>query len=452
MLILRKLFAIISLSVAATAYSFTSNAPAGELPSNATAEQEQQEMLKRNHHIIASGASVDSLSRDSIRKTIEMFYIDQFRNYQDPQSPYFLMLSKDSKLAMGIGGSVRMRVWGDFSGSIPANGFIPYLIPIPSDPTLRKGIGYTPAGSTLFVRVVGRDLPMGNIIAYMEGKFDGYDNVGFRLKKAYVTLNDWTIGYAPTSFSDPMSQLPTIDGAQPNSYINHTTVLVRWMHSFRKNWMAAASVEFPSGNQFDDADITTSRSEKSYIPDFAGFLQCSWRNGAGHVRLSALARVLTYRDLVVGKNKNIFGWGLHISSVVPVGCNLSVYAGANTGRGYSSYTGALSVAKIDLMPDVYNTGQMYAPQIFGWCAGMKYNFQRNIYACVGFSESFLYARDSGKIPGDTYKYGTYAVANCFWEITPRISVGVEYLHGMRKNYDGSSGSANRVDAMFQLSF
>ena len=56
-----------------------------------------------NHKLIYFGKG-DEPSRDSTNNLIQKFYEDQFRHFQDPLAPYFLFLSKDSKLAMGIGG------------------------------------------------------------------------------------------------------------------------------------------------------------------------------------------------------------------------------------------------------------------------------------------------------------------------------------------------------------
>ena len=37
------------------------------------------------------------------------YYYDQFHHTQSPDAPYFMFLSRDDRLAMGIGGCVRMR-------------------------------------------------------------------------------------------------------------------------------------------------------------------------------------------------------------------------------------------------------------------------------------------------------------------------------------------------------
>ena len=62
------------------------------------------------HHVLnINSLDTTSVSPDSIRSMIDLFYVDQFRHFQDPRAPYFLFMSKDANLAMGIGGVVRIR-------------------------------------------------------------------------------------------------------------------------------------------------------------------------------------------------------------------------------------------------------------------------------------------------------------------------------------------------------
>lgn len=131
-----------------------------------TADEIRTEKLKQSHKIIYVGDG-EKASDDSIARTVALFYVDQYRHFQDPLAPYFLFMSKDAKLAMGIGGCIRMRAWGDFDGSVPVNGFIPYMIPVPRDHDQMKRIGGTPAGSALFFKIIGRSDMFGDIIGYI---------------------------------------------------------------------------------------------------------------------------------------------------------------------------------------------------------------------------------------------------------------------------------------------
>lgn len=63
----------------------------------------------KDHKIIFFGKGEESTA-DSTANTIRMFYMDQFRHFQDPLAPYFLFMSKDADLAMGVGGVVRNHI------------------------------------------------------------------------------------------------------------------------------------------------------------------------------------------------------------------------------------------------------------------------------------------------------------------------------------------------------
>lgn len=186
---------------------------------------EQIERVSRDNKVIFIDGKQydDSIKRhhvDSIRALISDFYYDQFRHFQDPDAPYFLFMSKDAQLAMGIGGCVRLRGYYDWGGAIPASGFAPYLIPMTPDPTNMRAFGTTPAGSTLFFRVIGRNKTFGLYQLYIEANFNGWQGRDFHLKKAYAVINDWTVGYASSTFSDPAALPPTVDAQGPNNKIS----------------------------------------------------------------------------------------------------------------------------------------------------------------------------------------------------------------------------------------
>lgn len=412
-------------------------------------EQVQQQKLIDNTKIIYFGDSDSPRPRrDSVAALITKFYVDQFRHFQDPRSPYFMFMSKDANLAMGIGGTIRMRGWFDWNSSLSANGFSPYLIQIPRTPGDTRRLKATPAGTCLYYSVFGHNDKIGDFMGYIEANFNGYNGVGFRLKKAYFTLSDWTVGYATSTFADPAAEPPTIDGAGPNGDVSKTNVLVRYLHNFNSGLSVAGSLEFPN-SQIDATDKNV-KANSDYVPDLCALLQYQWNGGVSHVRLSGMLRWLSYRDLVANTNHTIPGWGVQLSATAKVIPNLSLYLLTNVGQGHGSYTGDLSIGNYDLIPDANTPGKLYAPTAVSLTFGAKYNFKPNIYACLALAEQRYLPKHT---PNDSqYKYGLYGAVNLFWEITPRIQVGAEYLAGKRMDFDGSHGNANRIDALFQLSF
>lgn len=411
-----------------------------------TGDEIRTAKLQQNHKIFYVGDG-DKSSADSIARMVSLFYVDQYRHFQDPQAPYFLFMSKDAKLAMGIGGCIRMRAWGDFDGSLPVNGFVPYMIPVPRDPDQIRRIGGTPAGTSLFFKVIGRSATFGDMVGYILCDYSGPGDVLFKLKKAYVTISDWTIGYADTSFSDVEAQAPTIDGGGQNGKIVHTTLLLRWQHDFSPHWEMATSVELPQSQV--DADGVSTKKLDDYLPDLAVFGQYNWGHNE-HVRLSGILRSIPYRNLVTGQRHTVVGWGVQLSAIAYPCNRLAIYAMANTGRGYQSYVADLSIGSYDLVADASTPGRLYAPLAVGLNAGFKFNITPSLYTCAALGRVGYYPKY--KVDGTDYRYGLYGAFNLFWDITPRLQVGAEYLIGSRHNFNGQHNYANRVDVLFQLSF
>lgn len=414
---------------------------------NLSLDNQRIEKMKDATHIITETGS-DPSKIDSIKRLFDIFYYDQFRHYQDPRAPYFMFLSKNGSMAMGVGGVVRLRGYFDWNGSIPANGFSPYLIPIPKDPTSMNRLYATGAGTGLFFTILGRNSRFGNYMAFFQADFSGYQNRDFKLKKAYITAGDWTVGLAASTFEDTAAEPQTIDGSGANGITKHTGVLVRYMHSFKGKWTVAGGLEFPESSTSADGVYTKACSD--YVPDVTAFGQYQWNEGSSHIRLSGLLRTLSYRDMTKEKNYNILGWAAQISTVVNVIPQMTVYGIASVGQGHASYTTDLGIGNFDLIPDENDKGKLYAPAAVGYVVGAKYYFLPNLFSNLCLSEQRYYPR---KNPGDgMYKYGLYGALNLYWDVTPRFEVGMEYLAGERMNFNGEHGSANRVTAMVMLSF
>lgn len=384
---------------------------------------------------------------DSVKSLIGNFYYDQFRHFQDPDAPYFLFMSKDAQLAMGIGGCVRMRAYYDWGGAIPASGFATYLIPMHPDPTKMRHFGTSPAGTSLFFRVIGRNKLLGYYQLYIEANFNGYQTRDFHLKKAYAVINDFTIGYTNSTFSDPAATPPTVDAQGPNNKISPTSVLVRWMPTVRRHWVFAVSAETPS--QQIAVDNLLTRNVDNWMPDWAAFAQFQWGSGE-HVRLSGIVRALSYRDMLSEQNHNIAGWGVQLSSVAHPIPQITTYVNASYGHGYAGLGGDLLIGNYDLVADDAVPGRLYAPKSYGWNVGVQYNFTHALFASVMASQTRYCPH--GAVNADEYHSGQFYAVNAFWNLTPRMQVGAELDLGCRKNYSGESRWARRISMMAQFSF
>ncbi len=375
------------------------------------------------------------------------YYYDQFHHTQSPDAPYFMFLSRDDRLAMGIGGCVRMRGYYDWGGAVSTSAFAPITIPVPANPENMRKIGATPAGTTLYFKVIGSQRIVGSYGLYIECNFNGYDGVGFKLKKAYATFDDWTVGYAPSTYSDPAALPPTVDAQGPSNKIAPVNVLLRWMPRVHRNWVFAVSAEMPSTTERID-NVTTGKVS-NWLPDGAAFVQYEWGR-TSHVRLAAIARSLNYRDLIAAKNHTLCGYGLLLSTVMHPMPAMTFYGTLNYGRGNEGVGTDLLFGRYDLLNDPDRPGRMFMPRSYGFCVGLQYDITPRVFASVSFSKSALLA-GRFKQP-DEYNYGLSGAVNLFWNPRPRFQAAIEYDWGRRKNFSGDARNAQRVGALVQFSF
>ncbi len=406
----------------------------------------RNDSLVNSHKFIFFGEG-DNPHADSVRRLIMDFYVDQFRHFQDPEAPYFLFMSKDASLAMGIGGVVRLRSWTDWGGSVNSTAFAPYLIPIPKDPVHDKDFGTTPAGTSLFFRVIGRNRKLGNYQLYIQAQFSGYAHEDFKLKKAYAQINDWTVGLATSTFSDAAAEPPTVDANGSNVSMDQSAVLVRWMHVWKNRWRVAASLETPAMSIDTDGVNTAARSQ--FLPNVAALVQYQWGYNQ-HVQLAGIMRSLPYRDLLTEKNYNTIGWGVQLSTVLNIAGSLTFYGITTYGKGYASYSGDMLMGNYDMVPDPELPGRLYAPRAVTFMSGLQYHFNPMLFVSATFGQS-RYLPGKAVDPTE-YKYGQFYCANVIWNLTPRISMGAEFDLGKRQNFNGDHRWARRFSAMAQFSF
>lgn len=402
---------------------------------------DRQEVLATTKIVTVGGESKATPAEE--KSLMELFYMDQFRQFHDPDAPTFMLMSSDASLALGIGGKGMLRGWADWKGYQDGCEFFPYDIAIPSNPADRRGLGATMAKTSVFMTVLGRT-PKG--LHYQFYVQAGVSGKNFVLKKAYVALNDFTVGLAGTTFADDDALVPTVDAQGPNGQVGKSQILTRYFHTFPSGISLGAGVEIPSSAQ-DDIENQTEKC-RDWVPDVAALVQ--YGKGDSHIRLSGILRTMTYRNLLTSTNHNVVGWGGQLSGVYNPVKPLYVYFTGVVGRGVGSYEGDLSEGEYDLVGVSGKPGKMEAPLSLGITAGLEYHFSRSLYACAGFGENRYLQRH--RLSDEQYKYGLYGCVNLFWRITPRFLGGIEYVTGKRMNFTGDHGVQNRVDAMLSYSF
>ncbi len=432
------------IATSAVASAFAINAQTASL------EETQNAEAMRSHHIISMNHGAEQASQERTDSIIRIFYQDQFRHAQDARAPYFLLMSRGSNMAMGIGGKLQGNMYYDFDGTISGSDFATSSIPVPFDAANPTRFQSNISQTSLFATVFGRSERLGNFIADVEGKFVGPSNT-FKLKKAYITVGKVTFGQHKSTFSDPSAVPSTVETLGPIGAVDDSRFLLRFIQPLKHQLSVAASIEMPNNDYSELAGLTESTS--AAMPDFAAYVQYGPTNS--HVRLSGIVKSMRYRDLASASNHSVVGYGVNLTTKYNILPALTFYGAANYGRGIAGMVNDLGNGSNDLLSyaaTTDNAGKMYAPESFGWYAGLEYRFTPSVFSTVIFSQDRLYTKAGTDYAAGAYRYGMYAVANVFWDITPRFEVGAEFDWGRRVNVDGTAGNAHRFGVSGSFSF
>ena len=355
--------------------------------------------------------SILFISRDKAGdEIIRILNETQNQRFHEPGIPRFLLTDRKGRFALGIGGYVKATAEYDFGGISKDIDFYPALIPNKGASHVRNQFQMDATTSTVFLKLVGHTKHLGDFVVYTAGNFRG-NGKGFELRNAYASLLGFTLGYDYGSFMDLAAIPPTIDFAGPNGMAIYHATQFRYERSFGKGWKAGVGVEMP------------------------------------------VVDGLTNDNLVANKAESETGWGVLLSTTFNLCSKVQVYGQGVYGRGISQYMNDLSNLNVDIVPDPDKAGRMQVLPMMGWYAGLQYNITPNVFVSSTYSQSRLYSEnDYPSTPSEQYRYGQYLVANLFWNITPDLQVGAEYLRGWRTDFNDQTRHANRLNLAVQYSF
>lgn len=388
--------------------------------------------------------SIDKAGDEVIRIMNET----QSPRFHDPRAPRFLLTDQKGKFALGIGGYVKATAEYDFGGISDDVDFYPSLIPNKGASNVRNQFQMDVTTSTIFLKLVGHTGKLGDFVVYTAGNFRG-DGKTFELQNAYASFLGFTIGYDYGVFMDAAALPPTIDFAGPNGQIFYRSTQFRYEHAFGKGWKAGIGVEMPVVDGITNQYVNIT---KQRMPNFPAYLQYGW-NKSSHIRLAGIVRSMTYDDLEVNKAESKAGWGVMAATTFNLCRKVNFFGQAAYGRGIGQYLNDLSNLNVDIVPDPAKKGRMDVLPMMGWYAGLQYNISPKVFVSSTYSMSRLYSEnDYPATPSDQYRYGQYLVANLFWNATPNLQLGAEYLRGWRTDFNGDTRHANRMNLAVQYNF
>ncbi len=311
---------------------------------------------------------------DSTRRVISEFYYDQFRwaTFRTPRAPYF-MLGQDFRLRKWVSEAAYACAHTTIGAEpYPQSGFAPYLIPrhLADRSTCATSAPLLPGSerSSLLPRGLAASRAPGELSAVYRGQLSTAMKPR-RLAKALQQpcINNFTAGVRCAASSTRIcSHCVTCPQSMRGRHCitgkTFTAVLVRYMTVIKDRWVLAVSGESPESSI--DADNINTAKVSNWMPDWATFVQYQWGKGE-HVRLSGIARTLSYRDLIAGRNHNIVGWGrtAQLGGASPP--SLTTYVTASYGHGSPAGLGGdLLIGSYDLTGRYKKAGTDVRPASF----------------------------------------------------------------------------------------
>lgn len=377
---------------------------------------------------------------------IELFRQTQRPHFHDPGLPRFLLADRKGRWALGLGGYVQAKAEYDFAGTVADIDFYPSLI-APGKP--RNQFQMDATTSTLFLKLAGKAGRLGPFVVYTAGNWRGNGDT-FQLLNGYIQLLGFTFGYDTGTFMDLAAGPPTIDYAGPCGQTFYRTTLLRYERSFGGGLTAGIAIEAPGIEGTAGSHTSVSRQR---MPDLPAYLQYGWGGQGSHVRLGGILRSITYVDTEADKSHSRTGWGVQASTLLAPLRPLRLFGQYTCGRGIGGLLNDLSNLDVDIVPEGSGTGRMQLLPMSGWYVGGQYSFTPSLFASTTYSQSRLHSRNGYNADNPSqYRLGQYWVANLFWNLSSALQVGVEYLHGRRKDFSGASHRANRINLSAQFNF
>ncbi len=397
--------------------------------------------------IITGHETKGIVDSDVVRAAIDHYYQTRIEGFQQSGLPRFIITGRERRFLLGIGGFVNFKMSYDFRGAIDNRDFITYDIPVPATEASKQRFGMDAASSRIFFKAIANSNTLGQVESYIEMDFRSVNTL-MRMRYAYISFKGLLFGRSVTTFCDLSASPTTVDSEGPNAYTFNFNEMVRYTHNFRnKHWSAAVSLEAPAASLTTTDELQTVPQR---IPDIPMYAQYTW-DKLNHIRLSTIMRELRYYDSVEEKAKGRFGWGMQLSGSAKMVDNLTLYSQLVYGKGIARYIQDIAGVGMDLLPDPNYTDRMVTLPMGGWFAALQYNYSSTAFFCAGYSHVEVF-RPSYYPKDDTYHRAQYFFTNLFVNVGASCTLGLEYIHGVRRNMNDQSATANRIQAMIQYNF
>jgi len=279
----------------------------------------------------------------------------------------------------------------------------------------------------------------------------------FRLRHAWGELEHIGAGQSWSPFMDPDVFPNSLEYWGPNGMVFFRNVQVRYMPINKGNHQLYFALERPGASA--DLGVIANRIELANVqarfpaPDMSARFR--WGGERGHVQVAGIGRYIAWDDLnpvAFNLGGHTWGWGVNLSSNVPVAKKDVIKLSATYGHGVENY---MNDAPVDIAPVA--TGNPLRPidgdplPLFGMVAFYDRYWSDRWSSSVGYS--MLNINNTNLQLASEFHRGQYGLANLLYYPAKNAMMGGEFQWGRRANFkDGFDFNDYRIQLGFRYNF
>jgi hypothetical protein len=303
--------------------------------------------------------------------------------------------------------------------------------------------------------------PLGEVKTIFEFELFGTGvNAGqttFRLRHAWGELAHIGAGQTWSPFMDPDVFPNSLEYWGPNGMVFFRNVQLRYMPLNKGNHQLYFALERPGASA--DLGVIANRIELANVqarfpaPDMSARFR--WGGERGHVQVAGIGRYIAWDDLnpaVVNLGGHTWGWGVNVSSNVPVGKKDTIKLSVTYGHGIENY---MNDAPVDIAPVL--TLNALRPidgnplPVFGMVAFYDRHWSERWSSSVGYS--MLKIDNVPLQNASEFRRGQYGLVNLLHYPAKNVMIGGEFQWGRRDNFtDGFTFNDYRIQLGARYNF
>ena len=364
------------------------------------------------------------------------------------------MTLPDGKTQVKLYGSVRVDATYDTKGGNASTTNVnnnTNNVPLNSANATQGNLNVTAATSRIGLDIV-RPTERGDLIGKIEADFMGSNGTNgdgsFRVRHAYMSLNNWLAGQTTSPFvnADTMPETVDFNGAMGGG--TKRTVQVRYTQPLTANQKLLVALEGGSVDNFSGTSQTTGGGR---FPALTARYDITTADKKALVQVHGLAhenRVSTNDS----NDETKMAWGLGIGAKYSLTPHDTVFAnyyhvkGDNRYMLYSDNSYAVTGSPV--------TGfNVYQSESDSGLIGYAHKWSPQWRSTVAAGAIWYKSSNDFAAAAPTQNKTLYNVlANSFYSPVPGVDLGIEYTYGQREDFNTNKGDYSRVGLMAKYNF